>query len=125
MDLNRKKKLLVYLSLAEAGLAGLGYMGYTYDLSVPALGSISPAAAGFGAALFFLLLAAAVAFYEFRQHRRTARELHELKERFHLFTEGLKDTALMMLDAGGSIRHWSSAAERLLGFVESDIVGRH
>ena len=124
MDLNTKKKLLVTLALSLTGLAGLGYMGYNYDLSVPALGSVSPAAAGFGSALFFLLLATTIALYEFR-HRRTARELHELKERFHLFTEGLKDTALMMLDAGGSIRHWSSAAERLLGFVESDIVGRH
>ena len=122
MDLNRKKKLLVILALALPGLAAIGYMLYTDDPLGAALREVSPVAAGFSAAL---LLAVAIIGWEFSRHRRTLCELQELRERFHLFTEGIKDSALMMLDAGGTIRHWSSAAERLQGFAESDVVGRH
>ncbi len=120
MNLSSRKKILIVLVLGLPCLAGLGYVLY----AGLALREIAPAA-GPAATLLVLLFSTSIAAWEFHRRRRTMRELRELRERFDLFTDGLKDSALMMLAADGTVTYWSSAAERLQGFSESDIVGRH
>jgi PAS domain S-box-containing protein len=52
-------------------------------------------------------------------------ELREVEERFRLLMEGVKDYAIFMLDTEGRVTCWNAGAERLLGFQEDEIIGRH
>jgi protein-histidine pros-kinase len=51
--------------------------------------------------------------------------LGESEGRFRLLVEGTKDYAIFMLDPGGHIVSWNAGAERINGYNESEIVGRH
>jgi PAS domain S-box-containing protein len=55
---------------------------------------------------------------------RTA-ALQETEERFHLFVEGVKDYAIIMLDSQGRVVSWNAGAERLKGYTAEEILGRH
>lgn len=44
---------------------------------------------------------------------------------FQLLVESVQDYAIFMLDAGGSIISWNRGAERIKGYTEKEIVGRH
>jgi PAS domain S-box-containing protein len=46
-------------------------------------------------------------------------------ERFRLFVESVKDYAIFMLDSGGHIVSWNAGAQRIKGWTEQEIVGRH
>jgi diguanylate cyclase (GGDEF)-like protein/PAS domain S-box-containing protein len=81
--------------------------------------------AGYLAVFVVLLLAVAIVGRGFARRRNIAQSLLELRERNRLFTEGLKDAALYMLETDGSISHWNAAAERLQGFSKHEIEGRH
>ncbi len=81
--------------------------------------------AGYLAVFVLLLLAVAIVGREFARRRNIAQSLLELRERNRLFTEGLKDAALFMLETDGTISHWNAAAERLQGFSKHEIEGRH
>jgi PAS domain S-box-containing protein len=48
----------------------------------------------------------------------------ETAERFRLLVEGAKDYAIFMLDPQGRVASWNSGAERLMGYQESEIIGR-
>jgi PAS domain S-box-containing protein len=52
-------------------------------------------------------------------------ELHESEERFRLLVESVKDYALFMLAADGTVTSWNRGAERLKGYRAEEIVGRH
>src|SRR5436305_1005615 len=43
---------------------------------------------------------------------------------FHLLMENVKDFAIFMLDPEGHIVSWNTGAERILGYKESEILGR-
>jgi diguanylate cyclase (GGDEF)-like protein/PAS domain S-box-containing protein len=124
MNLNIGKRPLVIFAAGLLGLAGIGYALYAGDPLGAALREALLAATGFGAALAIILLSIAVIGREVSRRRRTDRELRELKERFRLFDEGLRDSALMTLKADGTVAYWSGAAERLQGFGERDVVGK-
>jgi PAS domain S-box-containing protein len=49
----------------------------------------------------------------------------ELAERFRLLIESIKDYAIFILDADGHVRTWNPGAERIKGYREREIVGRH
>jgi PAS domain S-box-containing protein len=49
----------------------------------------------------------------------------ELSERFRLLVEGVKDQALLTLDAEGRITSWNRGAERLHGRRAEEVLGRH
>jgi PAS domain S-box-containing protein len=53
------------------------------------------------------------------------RKLHQTNERYRLMIEGSKDYALFTFDGHGCVTSWSAAAERLLGYAESEILGRN
>jgi diguanylate cyclase (GGDEF)-like protein/PAS domain S-box-containing protein len=124
MHLSTRKKLVFFL-LGLSGLAGLGCAWYAGDALNAMLHAVSPVDAGVGASLLILLFAAVIAGGEFIHRRRTVRKLRDVTERFQLFSEGMKDSALIILDAGGMVRYWSGAAERLQGFSERDVAGKH
>jgi PAS domain S-box-containing protein len=47
------------------------------------------------------------------------------RERFQLLVEGVRDYAILMLDPDGLIVSWNSGAERIKGYSESEVLGRH
>lgn len=53
-------------------------------------------------------------------------KLHrDAEERFRLLVDGVKDYAIIMLDAQGQIASWNTGAERILGFKDDEIIGNH
>jgi len=52
------------------------------------------------------------------------RKLHETNQRYRLMVEGLNDYALFTVDGTGCITSWNTGAERLLGYAESEVMGR-
>jgi PAS domain S-box-containing protein len=59
---------------------------------------------------------------EARSHEES---LRESEERFRLMVEGVKDYAIFMLDPGGCVTTWNEGAERIEGYGEEEILGRH
>src|SRR5690606_14129439 len=47
------------------------------------------------------------------------------EERFRLLVESVRDYAIFMLDTSGRVRTWNLGAERINGYTEREIVGRH
>ena len=58
--------------------------------------------------------------------RREAEEsLRESEERFRLLVEGVRDYAIFMLDPTGRVATWNEGAERINGYREKEIIGKH
>ena len=53
------------------------------------------------------------------------RELRESAEGFKLLVESVRDYAIFMLDPDGNVVSWNQGAERIKGWTEAEIVGRH
>lgn len=51
--------------------------------------------------------------------------LQQSEERFRLLVEGVQDYAIFMLDREGLVTTWNVGAERLTGYQEVEILGRH
>jgi PAS domain S-box-containing protein len=51
--------------------------------------------------------------------------LRENEELFHIQMECVKDHAVFMLDARGCVLNWNAGAERLKGYGEKEIIGKH
>ena len=51
--------------------------------------------------------------------------LRESERQFRLFAEAVTDYALIRLDARGIVSGWNAGAERIKGYAEQQIVGRH
>jgi PAS domain S-box-containing protein len=47
------------------------------------------------------------------------------EERFRLLIESVSDYAIFMLDSKGHIASWNRGAERIKGYTESEIIGKH
>ncbi|HSQ77521.1 MAG TPA: PAS domain S-box protein, partial [Nitrospirota bacterium] len=124
MNLGFRKRRLLFLSLGLTGLAVLGYALSTRYSPSPMLLEILPGAA-LGAALAILIVAVVITVRGFSRRRGTLRELDELKELYRLFSEGMKDSAFIILNTNGTVRYWSSAAEQLQGFTGPEIIGKH
>jgi PAS domain S-box-containing protein len=52
-------------------------------------------------------------------------ELRRNEEWFRLFVEAVEDYAIFVLDAEGIVSSWNKGAERLKGYVASEILGKH
>jgi PAS domain S-box-containing protein len=48
-----------------------------------------------------------------------------VSERFELLVRAVTDYAIYMLDPDGTVASWNAGAERLKGYVEAEILGRH
>jgi PAS domain S-box-containing protein len=57
--------------------------------------------------------------------RQRQDDLRDSEQRFRLMVEGAKDYAIFMLDTDGRVTGWNAAAERIKGYREEEIVGRH
>ncbi|MBW4491964.1 MAG: EAL domain-containing protein [Oscillatoria princeps RMCB-10] len=58
--------------------------------------------------------------------RRQAEEaLYEERERFRLLVDSVKDYAIFMLDPVGRVVSWNAGAERITGYLSSEIIGQH
>jgi PAS domain S-box-containing protein len=52
-------------------------------------------------------------------------QLRESERRFRLLVESVTDYAIYMLDPTGHVVKWNPGAERLKGYTDAEIVGRH
>ena len=52
-------------------------------------------------------------------------KLAETNGSFRLLVEGVQDHALFTMDLAGRVTSWNSGAERLLGYVEAEILGKN
>lgn len=50
--------------------------------------------------------------------------LRESEERFRLFADGARDFAMILFDESARITAWNIGAQRLLGWTESEVVGK-
>jgi PAS domain S-box-containing protein len=55
----------------------------------------------------------------------SAEQREEAEGRFRHLVEGVVDYALFMLDPNGIVSNWNPGAQRIKGYRESEIVGRH
>lgn len=62
---------------------------------------------------------------EISERRRVEVALRQSEERFRLLVEGVEDYAMFMLDPGGRVVSWNPGAERITGYREDEITGRH
>ena len=72
-----------------------------------------------------LLCALGHAFLEQRYGKILETKLSASNGRFRLLVEGVKDHALFTIDSTGYVNSWNYGAERLLDYVEAEIMGRH
>ncbi|MCP3061266.1 PAS domain S-box protein [Myxococcus sp. K38C18041901] len=57
--------------------------------------------------------------------RRTHEALRESEERFRLLMDAVEDYAILLLDPEGRVVSWNVGAERLTGWKEQEVLGRH
>jgi PAS domain S-box-containing protein len=57
--------------------------------------------------------------------RGAEEQLRQAEARFRLIVENVEDYAIFMLSPEGIVQSWNVGAERIKGFTEADIVGRH
>ena len=49
----------------------------------------------------------------------------QIEQRFKALVAGVKDYVIIMLDPTGNVTTWNPGAERILGYSEPEIIGRH
>ncbi|RKG93622.1 sensor histidine kinase [Corallococcus carmarthensis] len=76
------------------------------------------------ASLLGLLLASALAWVLHRRLHPLKREAAASAHRFQALVEGVRDYALVLLDARGRVASWNPGAERIKGWGEAEILGR-
>jgi PAS domain-containing protein len=54
-----------------------------------------------------------------------AEALRESERQFRLFAQAVTDYALIRLDAHGVVSGWNAGAQRIKGYAEHEIVGKH
>ncbi len=59
------------------------------------------------------------------ERRKAEDELRKSQEQFQRLVQGVTDYAIYMLDPDGMVASWNSGAERIKGYSEDEIVGKH
>jgi PAS domain S-box-containing protein len=62
---------------------------------------------------------------ERNERQRAQSSLKQAEERFRLLVENVQDHAIVQLDARGNVAGWNRGAERILGYAEQEILGKH
>ncbi|MBV9490796.1 MAG: PAS domain S-box protein, partial [Verrucomicrobia bacterium] len=57
--------------------------------------------------------------------RQAQEAQRQAEERFRLFVASLHDYAIVLLDPQGRITSWNPGVERILGYSEAEVLGRH
>ena len=60
-----------------------------------------------------------------RQADRLGHPLRRVDDLYRVLIENVRDYAIFILDPEGRVASWNAGAERIKGFEESEIVGRH
>jgi PAS domain S-box-containing protein len=60
-----------------------------------------------------------------REKKRLLTELEHSAERSRLLIDGVRDYALYTLDPEGRVTSWNTGAERINGYKEEEVVGKH
>ncbi len=58
------------------------------------------------------------------ERKKTEERLRESEQLLRTLVDGLKDCAILMLDAEGRVVSWSASAERVQGYPAAEIIGR-
>ncbi len=62
---------------------------------------------------------------EIAGRKRAAEALRQSEERFRLLIANVKNYAIFLLDPDGRVASWNAGAERIKGYQENEIIGRH
>lgn len=57
--------------------------------------------------------------------REQSKKLEESEQRYRLVVEGVKDYGIFMLNPQGLITSWNSGAEKIYGYRDEEIIGKH
>src|SRR5262249_5271884 len=107
--------LLAWLSFV--GLRA-GYYQTIFGLAVLTLGNVI--------AFSIVVLWSARSLYRLDAERERAdAALWQNRERFRLVVDSARDYAIFLLDADGYVRSWNPGAERIIGYHEEEVLGRH
>jgi PAS domain S-box-containing protein len=90
--------------------------------------AVSTSTLGFTGVSAVTLLVLGVAVLTASVDRRLSAQKLQLtasERRFQLLIEGVKDYAIFMLNADGSVASWNLGAERIKGYRADEIIGRH
>jgi PAS domain S-box-containing protein len=68
---------------------------------------------------------AVLVFRDATEERRAERALQQSEARLRLMIESIEDYAIVMLDPDGRVATWNSGAERITGYEQDEIVGKH
>jgi two-component system CheB/CheR fusion protein len=64
-------------------------------------------------------------FFRITDRKRVEDALRVSEERFRLMVEGVSDYAIFMFDREGRVTTWNSGAQRIKGYSQEEILGRH
>jgi PAS domain S-box-containing protein len=71
-------------------------------------------------------LAISIGLRVFSRRSQAANEsLNQSEEKFRVLVEAVKDYAIFMLDLEGRITTWNSGAQRITGYTEKEMIGKH
>ncbi len=59
------------------------------------------------------------------ERRHAEEKLRHSQEQFRLLVQGVADYAIYMLDLEGHVASWNAGAERIKGYREQEVLGRH
>ena len=59
------------------------------------------------------------------EQQRATEELRQSEERFRLLVDAVEDYAIFMLDPGGRVASWNAGAQRIKGYREQEVLGKH
>ena len=62
---------------------------------------------------------------ESAERERTVGQLEQSEATFRQLVEGIRDSAIYMLDPRGCVTTWNAGAERLKGYSAAEIIGQH
>lgn len=69
------------------------------------------------------IIGAVDVFRDVTDSRRALQELRRAEQHFRLLVDGTTDYAIFMLDQKGVIVSWNPGAERILGYIKTEIIG--
>ncbi len=72
----------------------------------------------------FVILGAAFLFLYFHSLNKEKKKVEESEKQFRLMVSGVKDYAIIMLNAAGQVENWNTGAEKIHGYKAEEIIGK-